>query len=141
MANESSNRTAVVLHRYPVCILAVERAMAALGVDVVARATELDEGLALLDELKPDVFVAGLDGAGSPEDRIAYVRLVRERAPDSSVIALSLDGDEQQVDAALEAGAAAYVVETRADVAELAAAIRQAVRWLDVAANPPARLR
>ena len=137
VANRESRRTAVLLHRYPLCVLAVERVLSELGVEVAGKATELDEALALVGESDPAIFVAGLDGALGPVQRAAYIREAHDRSPDLKLIALSVDGDQDHIDAALQAGAAAYVVETIADRDELEAAIRQAVEWLDAAVERP----
>ena len=142
MADLTRQRSAVLLHRYPLCILAVEKVLGELGVDVAATTTDVDEALRLLSDSRPDIFVAGVDGSMAPPEQVDYVATARERSPEMKVIALSLDTDPGQIEAVLKAGAAAYVVETQADRDELEAAIRQAVEWLDVAAEgPPAPAR
>jgi DNA-binding NarL/FixJ family response regulator len=58
-------------------------------------------------------------------DGIALVRQAREKAPGSKAIVISMHHDPAHIDAALEAGAVAYVVKT-AQADDIAAAIRQA---------------
>ena len=137
VANMRARRTAVLLHQYPLCVLAVERVLSELGIDVAGKATELDEALALVEERDPAIFVAGIDGALDPGGRAQYIREAHRRASDLRLIALSIDGEQDHIDEALAAGAAAYVVETRADRDELEAAIRQAVEWLDAGVRRP----
>ena len=141
MADLTRERTAVLLHRYPLCILAVEKVLAELGVDVAATTTDSREAMQLVSEARPDIFVAGVDGAMERAEQVDYVATACDRSPGMRVIALSLYTDPEQIDAVLKAGAAAYVVETQADREQLEAAIRQAVEWVDVGAERPAPAR
>jgi DNA-binding NarL/FixJ family response regulator len=138
VADLPGHRTAIVLHQYPLCILAVREVLTDLEVEVAGTTTDSGEAVSLLERSRPDIFVAGVDGAMAPSEQVDYIRTAQERWPELQVIALSVDGAPEHVDAALKAGAAAYVVETEADRDELEAAVRQAVEWLDVDVERPA---
>jgi DNA-binding NarL/FixJ family response regulator len=88
------------------------------------------QALELLGQLQsegrpPDVVVMDLQMA--PPDGIESTREIRARFADVEVVALTSFGDESRVHAALEAGAAGYLLKD-ADADEVAAAIRAAHR-------------
>jgi DNA-binding NarL/FixJ family response regulator len=98
--------------------------------DVVGEAAGGAEALDLLASLdaqgcRPDVIVMDLHMA--PVDGIESTREVRARYDDVAVVALTSFADEELVDAALEAGAAGYVLKDSA-ARDVTAAIRAARR-------------
>jgi NarL family two-component system response regulator LiaR len=90
---------------------------------VVAEASAGEEAVRLCAEVKPDVVLMDLvmPGMGG----IAATRAIRERQPQTQVIALTSFGDQERVQAALKAGAIGYLLKDVSDV-ELVAAVRKA---------------
>ena len=121
----SEHRTAVLLDRHPIWLDVVEQVLERIGVEVEGKATSPDRALALIEEHRPSLLVLGI-GMGDRElDGIEYVGLARQRAPELKVVVHSAHADPQHVDAALAAGAQAYVLKS-AHADDLASAIRQA---------------
>ena len=121
----SEHRTAVLLDQHPLWLEAVEQVLHRIGIEVEGKTTSPRNALALIEERRPSLFVTGLEMEGDTMDGIECLALARERAPELKVIVLSALSDSQHVDAALAAGADAYVVKT-AHADDLASAIRQA---------------
>ena len=118
-------RSAVLVDHHPLWVDAVEPVIANLGLAVVGKATSGRDGLALVEDLRPDVLVTGII---MPDDDIDGIELVRrgiESVPSLRAIVLSLYDDTKHIDAALAAGAVAYVIKT-AHPDDLRSAIRQA---------------
>lgn len=98
------------------------------GIEVVGEAVDgrqaLDRVMALGAEgLKPDVVLMDLEM--EPVDGIQATREIRSRYDDVEVVALTSFVEEDRVHAALDAGAAGYLLKD-ADADELAAAVRAA---------------
>ncbi|HSK15175.1 MAG TPA: response regulator transcription factor [Gaiellaceae bacterium] len=121
----SEHRTAVLLDRHPLWLEAVEQVLHRIGVEVAGKATSAEHALTLIGEHRPSLFVTGIEMGEGDMDGIECLALARERGPELKVIVLSAHTDAQYVDAALAAGADAYVVKT-AHADDLASAIRQA---------------
>ena len=121
----SEHRTAVLLDQHPLWLEAVEQVLHRIGIEVTGKATSPGHAVALIEEHRPSLFVTGIEMEGEAVDGIECLALARERAPELKVIVLSALADSQHVDAALAAGADAYVVKT-AHADDLASAIRQA---------------
>jgi DNA-binding NarL/FixJ family response regulator len=99
-------------------------------IDVVGEAAGGAEALGLLASMesqgrRPDVVVMDLQMA--PMDGIESTRRVRARYNGIEVVALTSFGEDERVRAALEAGAAGYVLKD-SDADDVAAAIRAAHR-------------
>ena len=124
MANHD-RRTAVLVDQHPLWLDAIEPVVTRIGVQVVGRTTSATEGVALVEKHQPNILVTGLDMPAGEMDGIALVRLAREKAPELKPIVISMHHDTAHIDAALEAGAVAYVVKT-AQADDIASAIRQA---------------
>jgi DNA-binding NarL/FixJ family response regulator len=116
-------RTAVLLDRQPMWLQAVETVLERANVRVVGKAADVETALALVRENKPHLLVAdaSLDAGGG----FQYVQAARTEAPGIKCIVLSSDDDPQKIEAALAAGAVAYVLKT-AHSDDLASAVRQA---------------
>jgi DNA-binding NarL/FixJ family response regulator len=96
-----------------------------VGVEIVARATSGVEALSLIRRLRPDLLVTDIGAADGESAGLTCLRKGREHIPELRGIVLSLSEDTQQIDAALQAGAAAYVLKS-AHPDDLASAVRQA---------------
>jgi DNA-binding NarL/FixJ family response regulator len=118
-------RTAILVDQHPLWLDAIEPVVTKIGVEVVARTTSATEGLALVERLQPEILVTGLDMPAGEMNGVTLVRRARETAPDLKPIVVSMYHDPGHIDAALEAGAVAYVVKT-AQADDIASAIRQA---------------
>jgi DNA-binding NarL/FixJ family response regulator len=121
----SSRRTAIVLDRHPLWLVAVERVLSGLNVDVVGKTTSAQTALDLVEEHKPELLITEIDTGEEQIDGIACLARARERSPRLSAIVLSRYTDSQHIEEALAAGASAYVTKT-AHRDDLASAVRQA---------------
>jgi DNA-binding NarL/FixJ family response regulator len=122
--NEYSVRSAVLLDPHPLWLDAIERLLERIGFTVVGRSTDAGEAPILLDDQTPDIVIISLDFESTGGGGVEVVRQIADRYPDVKVIAVSSSDDVELVDAALGAGAAAYIVKT-AHADDVAAAIRQ----------------
>ena len=121
----SSRRTAIVLDQHPLWLLAVERVLSGLNVDVVGKTTSAQTALDLVEEHDPELLITEIDTGEHQIDGIACLARARERNPRLSAIVLSRHTDSQHIEEALAAGASAYVTKT-AHRDDLASAVRQA---------------
>ncbi|MDQ3874456.1 MAG: response regulator transcription factor [Actinomycetota bacterium] len=115
----------MLVDQHPLWLDAIEPVVAKIDVAVLARTTSATAGLALVEELQPNILVTGLDMPPGEIDGITLVRRAKEKAPELKPIVISTHHDGAHIDAALEAGAVAYVVKT-AQADDIASAIRQA---------------
>jgi DNA-binding NarL/FixJ family response regulator len=122
--SDNHPRSAVLLDPHPLWLDAVERLLERIGFTVVGRATTSPTAITLLEQHLPDVLVISLDLGDDRHSGVSFLREVAERFPNVKLIAVSADDDVDLVDAALAAGAVAYVVKT-AHADDVAAAIRQ----------------
>jgi DNA-binding NarL/FixJ family response regulator len=104
---------------------AVECVVRRVGVEVVGKATSSAEALALVQRLRPDLLVADIGADDGEKAGLRCLREAREQLPGLRGIVLSLSEGSQDIDAALQAGAAAYVLKS-AHPDDLASAVRQA---------------
>jgi DNA-binding NarL/FixJ family response regulator len=89
---------------------------------VVGKATTTDEAIELAESQSPDGVVMELElPPGGIDDGIACLGELRERFPGVKVLVLAARGGTARVDAALDAGADAFIVKTAQadDVASL----------------------
>jgi DNA-binding NarL/FixJ family response regulator len=119
------HRTAVLLDEHPLWLEGVEQVLARIGIEVTGKATSPEHALALIEEHRPSLFVTGIELENGERDGLETLALAKKRAPELKMIVLSAYSDPQYVDAALAAGAEAYVLRT-AHADDLASAIRQA---------------
>jgi DNA-binding NarL/FixJ family response regulator len=92
---------------------------------VIGTADNGAEAVDLVDTLRPDIAV--LDIAMPNTNGLAAAREIRERAPATKIIFLSMHEGEEYLKEALRAGAAGYVLK-RAAATDLVAAIRAVQR-------------
>lgn len=110
--------------------------------DVAGSAGGADEAVAIADAAQPDVALVDVHMPGGGK---RAVRGIRERSPDTKVVALSGSADREAVLGMLRAGAAGYVVKG-VDPAEIVEAVLRAARGegvlsAEVAAGVFAELR
>lgn len=92
-------------------------------VEVVGEAGSSQQAQEMVARLAPDVVL--MDIAMRGENGIEATRAIKRSAPGTAVIILSLHDEEQYIQAAVEAGAAGYLLKT-VQGAELMAAVRRA---------------
>ena len=92
-------------------------------IEVVGEASDGSEGLAAARRLKPDVVL--MDLLMPRMDGLTATGRIREELPETEVVAMTSFIEEDKVTAALEAGAAGYLLKD-ASADEVAAAIRSA---------------
>src|SRR3954454_23629149 len=102
----------VLLDEHPIWLDGLEGALVATGVHVVAKVTCPQAALDVVDAEAPAGLVASLDLPSSPFDGIACLRASKERARALRVVALSAQHDGSHLNAALAAGADAYLAKT-----------------------------
>ncbi len=89
-------------------------------VTVVGEASDTDQAIAVISELKPDVAIVDLQLPG--EGGVAVLKEVAKSAPDTKNLVVTMYDDYAYIVAALEAGAHGYLLKT-ADRSELKNAI------------------
>ena len=123
--SQYNGRTTVLVDQHPLWLDAVSMVVEDLGLSIVGKATSAREGLALVTEQRPDVLVTGIQMPVGELDGIELVRAGKQAVPSLRAIVLSVYDDTKHIDAALAAGAVAYVIKT-AHPDDLRSAIRQA---------------
>jgi DNA-binding NarL/FixJ family response regulator len=113
-------RKAVLVDPHPLWLNAVQEVLHGSSVEVVGRAASTKDGVGLVQEHQPELLVTEIADAAVAE----YVEEVRRSSPSTRVVVLSAVEDRDVVDAALRAGATAYVIKT-ALPDDFAAAVRQ----------------
>jgi len=118
-------KTAVLLDPHPLWLDAMAGLAGDIGVQVLGRATNVDDAVALLNETRPDLLIAGLDCSSQDSEGATGLRRAREAHPGVKVVVVGERNDHESVESAFAAGASIYCVRT-AERGDLAAAIRQA---------------
>ena len=116
---------AVVLDPHPIWLDAVELVLLRIGATVVTKTTSAREALATIEQDQPSLLTLALAGAPGEPDGFEVMRRAKSLAPGLHAIVLSTHHDTAHIDAALAAGASAYVVKT-AHPDDVASAVRQA---------------
>jgi DNA-binding NarL/FixJ family response regulator len=122
MTPRRNKRTALLVDRHPLWLDAAEQLVLQSGLSVVAKSTSALAALKLLDRLRPDVLITDIEMEDGELDGLRLLRCARARLPELRVAVLSGQQDAHQVDAALSAGAHAYITKT-ATPQEIRAAI------------------
>ncbi len=127
MENENTHDPleAVVLDPHPIWLDAVEMVLARIGATVVEKTSSARAALAAIERARPRLLTLELDSAPGEPDGFEVIRRATTLSPGLRVIVLSAYHDTAHIDAALSAGAAAYVVKT-AHPDDVASAVRQA---------------
>ena len=118
----TNEKSAVLLDRHPLWLDAMETLVAGLGIDVVGRATSGEDALELVEDLRPDVLIAGVDLVDS--DGLGFITRAGEAHPGIRSVVVGESDEPEAVGRAFGAGASAYCVKT-AEQEDLASAIRQ----------------
>jgi DNA-binding NarL/FixJ family response regulator len=116
---------AVVLDPHPIWLDAVEMVLARIGATVVEKTSSGRAALEAIERTQPQLLTLELDAAPGEPDGFDVIRRAKTLAPGIRAIVLSAHHDTAHIDAALSAGAAAYVVKT-AHPDDVASAVRQA---------------
>jgi DNA-binding NarL/FixJ family response regulator len=117
-------KTAVILDQHPLWLEAVEGVLHRIGIRVAGKATSPSQALTLVEEVRPDLLVADLPQSNGGVEGATLLVRARQVVPKLRTIVLSAHTDPSHIDAALEAGAAAYVAKTT-HPDDLASAVRQ----------------
>jgi DNA-binding NarL/FixJ family response regulator len=93
------------------------------AIEVVGEASNGDEAIRLFDELTPTVVVmdAAMPGIGG----LAATKAILAKAPNATVLMLSMHSEETLVRQAMAAGARGYILKNAVDL-DLAAAVKKA---------------
>ncbi|WP_306812783.1 response regulator [Paenibacillus soyae] len=95
-------------------------------IEVVAEASEGDEGIRAALELRPDVVLMDLSMPHG-KDGLTAASELKEKLPDTAVLILTMHDDDEYLFRAINAGAGGYVLKS-APHEELLAAIRTVAR-------------
>jgi DNA-binding NarL/FixJ family response regulator len=117
-------RSAVLIDEHPLWLDAVEGVLGSVPVEVVGKATSLEDGGRLIDDLRPDLAIVETAVASSETHGLTWLAEMRRRFPDLAVIVLSTSADPNDIASALSLGAVAYVLK-KAYADDLAVAVRQ----------------
>ena len=122
--NGTSEQVGVICDSHPMWLDAVEQVLRRIAIRVVGKTTSTSEALSMVEEHRPDLLITELEGV-SEFSGLTLIERSRASVPTVRPIVLSMCEDAQMIDAALVAGASAYVVKT-AHPEDLASAVRQA---------------
>ena len=117
-------RSAVLLDHQPMWLDALERVLVSLGIVPLAKLTSPAEALSTVTEHQPELFILDTDTNGSIPDGLTCLREAMDRVPSLKAVVISASNEADRIDAALGAGAMAYVLK-QAQPEDVAAAIRQ----------------
>ena len=116
---------AVVLDPHPIWLDAVEMVLGRIGATIVLKTSSSSEAVAAIERSQPRLLTLELETPPGEPDGFEVIRRASTLAPSLRAIVLSRHHDPAHIDAALAAGAAAYIVKT-AHPDDVALAVRQA---------------
>lgn len=131
--------TAILVDHHPLWLDAVEKILAQLGISTIERLQNPAEAPAFVERLRPDLLVLDIEAngtEGAPSVGLASLRECCERLPGLRAIVFSNSSEPETIEAAFDAGAAAYVIKT-AGHQDFASAIRQTFEQSIHFANAP----
>jgi DNA-binding NarL/FixJ family response regulator len=120
----ATQRTAVLFDAHPLWLDALEAVLARTGLRVVAKTGTPDDAAAAVEEHRPDLLVTEIAAGNGGLDGVGWLGRVLDRTPAAKAIVLSRHDEPELIDAALRAGAVAYVIKT-AHADDLVSAVRQ----------------
>jgi DNA-binding NarL/FixJ family response regulator len=121
---QQQGRTAVLVDEHPLWLDAVEQVLTSVPVEVVGKATSLEDATRFTRELDPDLVVVETLMSSEEQSGHTWLAETRKQFPDVAVIVLSTSDDAGDIASALSLGAVAYVVK-KAHPDDLAVAVRQ----------------
>jgi DNA-binding NarL/FixJ family response regulator len=107
-----TRRTVVLFDHSQLWLHSLERVLPAIGVAVAAKTTSSDEVVPLVEEYRPQLLIAGVDGGPNAASDLSCIRRAVERATELQVIVWSSVNEAGAVKSAFAAGARAYVLKT-----------------------------
>jgi DNA-binding NarL/FixJ family response regulator len=120
----TAEQVGVICDSHPMWLDAVEQVLHGISIRVVGKATSTSEALALVNEHRPDLLITELADLNGELSGLALIERARAAVPSLHPVVVSMHQEAQLIDAALLAGACAYVVKT-AHPEDLATAVRQ----------------
>jgi DNA-binding NarL/FixJ family response regulator len=120
-----AGQSAVLLDSRPLWLEAVEAVLEGMDIEVAAKLTSATATLEYVGEHRPALMIADLEAMAGPVDGMGFIARCRAQNPGMKLIVLSADARLGSIEAALLAGASAYVLKS-AHPDDLASAIRQA---------------
>jgi DNA-binding NarL/FixJ family response regulator len=118
-------QSGVICDSHPMWLDAVEQVLRRIDIHVVGKTTSTAEALSMVEKHSSDLLITELEGPPGDLSGLVLIERARVAQPGVRPIVLSMHADPQVIDAALVAGASAYVVKT-AHPEDLASAVRQA---------------
>jgi DNA-binding NarL/FixJ family response regulator len=118
-------QSGVICDSHPMWLDAVEQVLRRIDIHVVGKTTSTSEALSIVEKHSSDLLITELESPPGDLSGLALIERARAAQPGVRPIVLSMHTDPQVIDAALVAGASAYVVKT-AHPEDLASAVRQA---------------
>ena len=124
-AAAAEQRSAVLVDPHPLWTEALPPILLRAGVITVGAANSPAHAIALVEEQRPSVLVTSLEMPEGQMDGLRLIETVVEQFADLRVVVFSMYEDLRHIEAALNAGAVAYVTKA-AHPDDVAAAVRQA---------------
>lgn len=100
------------------------------GIDVVGEADSGEKGVALAEELTPDVVITDLIMPGSISG-VEVTRRIKQISPSSKILVLTSYHEDKHIFPAIKAGALSYLLKS-IDAIDLVDAVRRAVKGIVV---------
>jgi NarL family two-component system response regulator LiaR len=116
---------AVLLDPHPIWLDAIEIVLKRVGVEIAAKTTSGTEAINLVEKLRPQLLTIEIDPLPGEPNGFDVLRRARPLVEGLRTIVLSRNHATRFIDAALDAGASAYIVKT-AHPDDVASVVRQA---------------
>jgi DNA-binding NarL/FixJ family response regulator len=133
----ATQQSGVICDSHPMWLDAVEQVLRRIAIHVVGKTTSTTEALSMVEAHRPDILITELEGHSGDFSGLVLIERAKAAVPSVRPIVLSMHQDSRIIDAALVAGAAAYVLKT-AHPEDLASAVRQAFSHSVYLAGRPA---
>jgi DNA-binding NarL/FixJ family response regulator len=111
-AEQKVGGAVVLLDEHPIWMDALEDILSSTAIRVIGKATSPEAALKLVDSEKPDALLVSLELWSSKMGGVECLRRARERAPGLRIVAFSTHHDPLHLNAAVTAGADAYLPKT-----------------------------